>query len=173
MNKKVNFIKIKKPIIILDIYDCNSDKLNIWNLFKKEHYLTTNINKSSRCFLACWGDIPVAFYAVISMPSGTIKNAWRGHRLVVLSDYQGLGIGNRLSEWVAELLLAEGKRFFAKTANIKLGEYRNNSIKWKMTNKNKKKRKSAELKNNYNNLINTSILEKRVCYSHEYIGAEI
>lgn len=166
----MNIKKICRPKIQLKIYDCNSCKEDIWNLFKREHYLTSNLNKSSRCFLACWGKKPVAFYAVISMPCGSVKNAWRGHRLVVLSDYQGLGIGNKFSEWVASKLKSEGKRFFAKTANIKLGEYRNKSQKWKPTNKNMKTRKSSELSYNYNNLININLLEKRICYSHEYIG---
>lgn len=161
---------LKKPSINLEIFDCSSLKENVWDLFKQHHYLTSKLNKSSRCFLACWKKNPVAFYAVLPMPSGTIKNAWRGHRLVVLSDYQGLGIGNKFSEWVADLLLKENKRFFCKTANIKLGEYRNKSKKWKPTSKNKKSRKSTELKYNYNNLINKNILEKRLCYSHEYIG---
>jgi GNAT superfamily N-acetyltransferase len=161
---------IKKPKINIEIFDCSSEKESVWNIFKNHHYLTSNLNKSSRCFLACWNKVPVGFYAVLAMPSGTLKNAWRGHRLVVLSDYQGLGIGNRLSEWVANKLISEGKRFFAKTANIKLGEYRNKSSNWKKTSKNKKTRKNSELKNNYNNLINNNIFEKRVCYSHEYIG---
>lgn len=104
------------------------------------------------------------------MPCGSIKNAWRGHRLVVLSDYQGLGIGNRLSEYVAQILLDDDKRFFAKTANIKLGKYRDNSPIWKPTSKNRKYRKASELTGNYNNLIDTSLLQKRLCYSHEYIG---
>ena len=161
---------IKRPKIKIEIHDCGSDKQRIWDLFKHHHYLTSNLNKSSRCFLATWNGVAVGFYAVLAMPHGTIKNAWRGHRLVVLADYQGLGIGNRLAEWVADRLLSEGKRFFAKTANIKLGEYRNNSPKWKPTNKNKKTRKASELKDNYNNLIDKSLLEKRLCYSHEFIG---
>jgi hypothetical protein len=159
-----------KPEIKIEIFDCSLEKDKMWSLFKRHHYLTSNLNKSSRCFLACWNNVPVGFYAVLSMPSGTLKNAWRGHRLVVLSDYQGLGIGNRLSEWVGNLLLSEGKRFFCKTANMKLGEYRNKSPKWKPTSKNKKPRKSQEVSKNYNNLVDFSFLEKRICYSHEYIG---
>jgi len=166
----MNIKYLKKPNIKLEIFDCSSCKEKIWDLFKQHHYLTSDLNKSSRCFLACWKNIPVAFYAVLAMPSGTIKNAWRGHRLVVLSDYQGLGIGNKFCEWVADSLVKENKRFFCKTANIKLGEYRNRSKKWRPTSKNKKSRKSSELKYNYNNLINRNILEKRICYSHEYIG---
>jgi GNAT superfamily N-acetyltransferase len=163
---------IDKPVIKLDIFDCNGRKLDVWEGFKAHHYLTGGLNKSSRCFMACWNDAPVGFYAVLPMPCGSIKNAWRGHRLVVISDYQGLGIGNRLSEWVAELLTSEGKRFFAKTANVKLGRYRDKSDRWRGTSKNGRVRKATELSGNYNNLINKDLLEKRVCFSHEYVGGQ-
>ena len=165
-------INILKPKIEIEIFDCSSEKEKVWNIFKNHHYLSQSLNKSSRCFLACWNGVPVGFQAVLPMPCGTLKNAWRGHRCVVLADYQGLGIGNRLSEWAGETLLKEGKRYFSKTANIKMGRYRDSSLKWKPTNKNKKNRKSAELKDNYNNLINKTLLEKRLCYSHEYIGTK-
>lgn len=170
MTDNITIKRIEKPTIKLQIYDCNSDKDLVWEIFKPHHYLTAKLNKSAHCFLAYWNDVPVAFNSILTMPSGTLKNAWREHRLVVLSDYQGLGIGNRLSEWVGELLIQQGKRFFSKTANIKLGEYRSKSDKWKATSKNKKVRKTSEIIKNYNNLVDTSIFSKRLCYSHEYIG---
>ena len=99
--------------------------------------------------------------------------AWREHRLVVLSDYQGMGIGNAMSECVGEILLSEGKRFFSKTANSKLGESRGQRKQWKPTSKNKKARKDhvKSTRSNYNNMVNTK-LSLRVCYSHEYIGGK-
>jgi GNAT superfamily N-acetyltransferase len=163
--------QIKRPEIRIDVFECpTSEKARIWNLFKKEHYLTSDINKAARCFVACWEGVPVGFSAVLAMPSGTVKNAWRGHRLVVLSDYQGLGIGNRLSEWVAQRLIDDGKRFFSKTANIKLGLYRDNSPRWKKTTKHKKKLSPKDMKNDNKALINTAIYIKRVCFTHEYVG---
>jgi len=171
MEIMVTFKPIIKPTIKIEILDCSSKKVEVWNLFKRQHYLTGNLNKSSRCFLACWNGIPVGFYAVLAMPCGSIKRAWRGHRLVVLADYQGLGIGNRLAEWVAQTLVSEDKRFFAKTANIKLGEYRNNSPKWRPTSKNMIRRKDhlKSKRNNYNNIVNKDLC-MRICYSHEYVN---
>ena len=107
---------------------------------------------------------------MLTMPSGTLKNAWRGHRLVILSDFQGLGIGNTLSETVSEILVREGKRVFSKTANRKLGEYRNNSPKWKATSKNGKRRLDVlNTMGGYEKKVN-ELLVKRLCYSHEYVG---
>lgn len=113
--------------------------------------------------------MPIAFNAVLPLPSGTLKNAYRGHRLVVLPDYQGLGVGNTLSEFVGESLIADDKRYFCKTANIKLGEYRNKSILWRATSCNMKRRDEKDYKDDS---INSGDLANRVCYAHEYIGGE-
>jgi len=161
---------IRKPEIKIEIFDCSTSKIPVWNLFKHHHYLTANLNKSARCFLACWNGTPVAFESVLALPSGTLKNAWREHRLVVLSDYQGLGIGNRLSEWVGDLLRSEGKRFFSKTANIKLGLYRDSSPKWRKTSKHKKKLYNKDIVNDVKALFNAEMYLRRVCFAHEYIG---
>ncbi len=161
----------KRPTIKLEVYELPKDiKERYWKLFKKHHYLGESLNKAARCWVAyLWGN-PVAFNSVLAMPCGSLKNAWREHRLVVLSDYQGMGIGNRMSECAGEILNLEGKRFFSKTANIKLGEYRNKSSLWRGTSKNGKARPdNFGIKNNYNNIVKKSLC-LRVCYSHEYTG---
>jgi GNAT superfamily N-acetyltransferase len=166
----VKFKKIYKPPILIEIFDCNSKKQKTWELFKREHYLTADINKAARCFVACWDKKPVGFYAIIPLPSGTLKRAWRGHRLVVLSDYQGLGIGNRLAEWVGEVLIGENKRLFVKTANIKLGMYRDNSSKWRKTAKHRKQLSRGGCDNK--KMINREMYLRRICFTHEYIGTK-
>lgn len=165
-------IEIRKPQIKIEIFDCNSEKEAVWSMFGQHHYLTAKLNKSARCYLACWNCVPVGFSSVLAMPSGTVKNAWREHRLVILPDYQGLGIGNRLSEYVAEILINDGKKFFSKTANVKLGEYREKSPKWRPTSKNKKRLSPKDMKNDSKALINKEIYTKRICYTHEYIGED-
>ena len=68
------------------------------------------------------------------------------------------------------ILTGEEKRFFSKTANIKLGEARSQRKVWRPTSKNKKARPdNIGRKKNYNNMVKES-LSMRVCYSHEYIG---
>ena len=64
---------------------------------------------------------------MLALPSGTLKNAY-GHRLVVLADFSGMGIGTNLSECIGEIMLSK-ERFYSKTVNPKLGEYRNRSSK--------------------------------------------
>tara|TARA_R100001510_G_scaffold28833_1_gene25506 strand:+ start:716 stop:1216 length:501 start_codon:yes stop_codon:yes gene_type:complete len=161
----------KRPTIQLEVYEVPKKyKERYWNLFKKHHYLGDSLNKAARCWVAYLWNNPVAFNSVLAMPSGSLKNAWREHRLVVLSDYQGMGIGNNISECVGKILVDEGKRFFSKTANIKLGEARSQRKSWKPTSKNKKARPdNIGRQKNYNNMVKES-LSMRVCYSHEYIG---
>lgn len=160
---------LRRPEIKVDVIPCS---VSAWSMFGDHHYLSGDINRGAYCWLAVWNNEPVGFTSVVALPSGSIKNAWRGHRTVVLPDFQGLGIGVRLSDAVAEMHIQEGKRFFSKTAHPRLGEYRQNSPKWRATSKNGIKRSDyngdrAESK--YSRIL----LEKhkhRVCYSHEYIG---
>ena len=147
------------------------EKRLAWGLFKQHHYLTHSLNIASDCFLAYWENNLVGFYGVLRHPSGSIKNAYRGSRLVILPDFQGMGIGTRLCETVAQYYINRGFRFFAKTANKKLGKYRDESSKWKPTTKNHMGRKDVfgSTKSSYNNIIRRDIA-LRVCYSREYIG---
>lgn len=136
-------------------------------MFSQHHYLDSNVNKAARFYVGVWNGTVVAFGAAITMPSGTIKNAWRGHRTVVLPDFQGMGIGVRFSDMIAQIHLNEGHRYFSRTAHPRMGEYREKSPLWKPTSKNKKLRTDVKHTNVYNNHFADN---KRVCYSHEYIG---
>jgi|TARA_R110000796_G_scaffold88545_7_gene190454 GNAT superfamily N-acetyltransferase len=136
-------------------------------LFKDHHYLSGNLPPASRKYVATWNGNVVGFVATMTMPSGTMKNAWRESRLVVLPDYQGLGIGMRLSNAVAELHLADGKRYFSRTAHPRMGFYREGSDLWRPTSKNRKLRKDIT----HDNVFKGHYADnKRVCFSHEYMG---
>ena len=156
-----------RPKIIIELQRCDT---RLWKYFSNHHYLSGDINKSSRCWVATWEGRPVGFASVLAQPSGSMKNAFRGHRTVVLPDFQGIGIGPRISDAIGDIMLSEGKRYFSKTANIRLGEYREKSNLWRPTSKNKKDRKdycfhrkTKESKHKMKHVF-------RVCYSHEYIG---
>ena len=157
----------ERPDIIIEVVPCGREA---WDVFRHHHYLDHNLNKSSRCWIALWNGIPVGFTSVLAFPSGNWDNGWREHRTVVLPDYQGLGIGNRISEALGEMVLSWGGRFFSKTSHPRMGMYRNNSIKWRGTSKNNmarkdyahgRKTKESGYKHRHMN---------RICYSHEYIG---
>ena len=98
----------------------------------------------------------------------------------MLPDYQGLGIGNKISEYLAELYISQGYRYFAKTANPRMGEHRQKSDLWRATSSNlKQSRKDIDnihLKprplGRHTSENSIRMFMKRVCYSHEYIGNE-
>lgn len=141
-----------------------------WNIFKKHHYLTEDVSKSCKFFLFEWNGKPIAINAVIPQPSGHFKNGVRESRIVVLPDYQGLGIGYKISEFTAAIYKQSGYRYFTKTVHPALGKYRN-KIKniWKGTSKNGKK---PEAQNGMGSMKGWNVLV-RTSFCHEYIGEKI
>lgn len=164
---------LRRPDIEVEVLPCG---VEAWSMFRDHHYLTGDINKSARCWLAVWRGQPVGFSSVIALPSGSLKNAWRGHRTVVLPDFQGLGIGVRLSDTMGEIHLSEGKRYFSKTAHPRLGMYRENSPKWKSTSKNKiggRKDYIKRIEQGKKLKFSKDLMMRhadRDCFSHEYVG---
>ncbi len=168
LTKSFQQVIVRRPPIELEIMPCSTE---IWPLFKEHHYLDGSVNKSSRCWIASWRDVPIGFASALAFPNRNFKNAWREHRTVVLPDFQGLGIGVRLSDAVAQMMLDEGCRYFSKTSHPRMGEYREKSPLWKPTSKNRKARSDytkfkGVTKEDGHKMRHVS----RICYSHEYTG---
>ena len=148
------------------------DGYKIWPFFAEHHYLSKTF-KGHRAFLATIDDDPVAFSSIMRYPSGSVQNAWREHRTVVIPQFQGLGLGARMSDWTAHhvcAILTEGQgRYFSKTVHPRLGEYRDASPLWKPTSKNRKTRTENEAAAVYRD----HYVVTRRSYSHEYIGHKI
>lgn len=177
----------QKSNIVLKVSQCAKQ---IWSMFAKYHYLSSKLNKSADCYLISWNDKIVAFASILPMPGKLSENDVRKkvteHRMVVLPDYQGLGIGNKMSEYFGELYLSQGYRYYAKTANPRMGEHRQKSNLWKATSTNLIQNKKVEditIEDLHKVMAHSKIgrvtTEKsallyltRLCYSHEYIGNE-
>jgi GNAT superfamily N-acetyltransferase len=158
---------LRRPTIHIELLPC---KASAWSVFRNHHYLDANINPSARCWLAVWDGVVVGFASCLAFPSGNWKNGWREHRTVVLPDFQGLGIGTRISDAVGEIILSEGGRYFSKTSNHRMGDYRNRSAKWRATSKNNRDRKDYASGRNTKESGHSWRHINRVCYSHEYLG---
>lgn len=164
---------LQRPEIKLEILPCSTEA---WSIFRHHHYLTSDLNRSSRCWIAVWEGTLVGFTAVITLPSGSLKNAWKGHRTVILPDFQGLGIGVRMSDAIGEIFVKNGWRYFSKTAHVRLGEYRNNNECWRPTTHNMENRSrqyKKSIKDKENTFYSKKLMEKhsdRICYCHEYLG---
>jgi hypothetical protein len=131
-----------------------------WQLFKPHHYLSSELNKAAKCFVAfvierveavegvkeVEGELlfdsstvltsstrrcPAAFTAVIHRPDPA-GGYWAEHRTVCLPDFQGVGIGNALSEFVASLFVATGKRYCSRTSHPAMIRHRARSKLWRM-----------------------------------------
>jgi ABC-type lipoprotein export system ATPase subunit len=120
---------LQRPKIELKIYEEGIEK---WELFRKYHYLNTSIHKGAKCFVGYVWDIPVVFGSYLTFPHPKIKKTKRGHRTVVLPDFQGLGIGNKMSDFVAKYCINKGFRYFSTTSQPSMIYYRNKSKNWKI-----------------------------------------
>jgi len=117
---------LRQPKIELSIFRC---RYETWNLFKQHHYLTEDLNLASKCFVVNMNDKPICFIAVLPMPSGNIQNAFRISRLVVLPDFQGLGIGLKILNYLGSLYKTDNKKLYIKTANPSLFKGMENNLK--------------------------------------------
>lgn len=143
-----------------------------WGVFGRYHYLSSKFNKAATCYIASIKNKPVAMTCFLAHPSGTIKDAWRGHRTIVLPEFQGMGIGNSISEAIAGHITKSGARFFSKTSHPSMGEHREKSKLWKPTSKNKKARLDYRQDRKTKEDGHKMSHAKRVCYSHEFIGGQ-
>ena len=112
----------------------------------------------------------MGFCAVLTSPSGTMKDAKHIHRLVILPDFQGLRIGTKWLEAMCELYLKQGFRVYIRTAHEKLGNHMERSPLWRDTPRNGKKGaiSNGEIngKNQNMNIVNSER------YSFEYVGKD-
>ncbi len=104
----------RRPEIRLDVVRVH---YSAWVLFEKYHYLTPTVHRSARCFMGVWKGRPVVFAAVMAFPHMRVKTGWRGHRIVCLPDYQGVGIGGVMADFCGALLRGLGKRFYIRTSH--------------------------------------------------------
>jgi len=117
----------RRPEIRLEIARVHR---RVWELFEHHHYLDTHLHKAAKCFLGMIEGRPVVFSAALH--SVGKKSYWREHRTVCLPDFQGVGIGNVMSEFVASLFKATGKDYGSTTSNPAMIRHRARSPLWKM-----------------------------------------
>lgn len=131
----------RPPTVRLELRTCSDFTVarNLWHAsFKQHHYMSTQLQTS------CTADVLreagtgalVGFCATLTQPMSTTQlNGHfmrREHRVVIDPNWQGFGIGPRLSNlsastWVATTEPKTGKpfRYMCKTAHPRFGAYRN------------------------------------------------
>ncbi len=83
-----------------------------WEIFAPFHYMTATINAACRCFGLWMNGTLAGFAAMLHRPqSSRYKPIIGGSRIVVLPDFQGLGLAFVLAEAIGSALLALDFRF--------------------------------------------------------------
>ncbi|HEY4721261.1 MAG TPA: GNAT family N-acetyltransferase [Anaerolineae bacterium] len=154
---------LRRPKIKLQIERVH---YSAWKLFSKHHYLDHDLNRSAQCFVAFVEDMPVAFCGVLSFPHAT-RPGWRCSRLVTLPDYQGVGIGNVLLDFVADKFARTGKPFFITTSHPAFSRSLAKSGSWRMG------RNSSRTSNagSRSTKMYATLANRRLTCGFEYVGA--
>ena len=171
VTKSLTTRRLERQPINIEINPCST---KAWKFFKDFHYLTSEINKASFCWIMHIENKLVGFVSVLTLPGiKGFPKAYREHRLVIHPDFQGLGLGKLLTEYIGQVFLDKNIAYYCKTAHSKLGEYRQKSSKWVATSTNLKKltKDKQYLTEKTNKFMKLNKRQaKRICYCHRYIG---
>ena len=125
---------VQRPRINLEVFRTTPEA---WHRggFSHAHYLTGELHRGAKCFGVEVGGEPAVFVAVLPFPHAK-RPDWREHRTVCLPDFQGVGIGNAASEFVASLFMATGRPYFSATSHPSMIRHRaRRADLWRMTRK--------------------------------------
>ena len=157
-----------KPIINLTVKRVEA---SAWHSlgFDKHHYLTSDLNKSCKCFVFFWNEEPCVFIGLLNSPRKGHPEGMSISRIVVLPDFQGIGLGKMAIEFICGIATNNGHTVTIKTIHENFGKYLTNSPKWKPTSYNGKIRKDKKKfeEGKYNNRL------MRASYCFKYIGEAI
>lgn len=156
--------RLPKRRFELSIYETRA-KEYVWKIFRQHHYLSKELNVASRVFIAYLNEEIVGMIAILPLPSGTVSNAYRVHRLVILPDYQGLGLGTKILNYFANLFAKQDYNFYIRTTHKKLYNCLKKNKNWQESSSSG--RKSSE---NGGKLKNTWKVDDRTPYSFKYVG---
>lgn len=152
-----------------------TDSKDLWRIFRSHHYLSGDFNKAAKFYLVYWDGLLVGMASVLTMPSGTVKYAYRQHRLVVLPDYQGLGIGTKVNDFLANYYVEHGYKYFIRTTHVRIKSHLSKAIGWKETTTSNSlrsfRRINANIQKQEKGLAHTGITgDRRIAASFEYLG---
>jgi len=156
--EKHECLRRERPKIELSIFRC---RYETWNLFKQHHYLTDDLNKASINYVVLWNDKPMAFFGILPFPGVGDEKTRRVSRMVILPDFQGLGLGKHLLNYISSLYFSNNNQMFIRTMNPALGISLSKDKNWIAT--------SGNLRIPAQDSSGRKIIE-RPSYSYKYIG---
>jgi ABC-type ATPase with predicted acetyltransferase domain len=150
---------LQRPAFEFRIYDCN-EKSKHWKVFSRYHYLSHSHNNVAKVYVATINDEIAGFCSVLHFPHPKVKDIKRIHRLVVLPDYQGCGLGSMMLKHVCELYPKNRMRLVTSQPALIFGLKKSDS--WKLL------RKGRTSKSDGMKSIKGTTAEKRITTSWEY-----
>ena len=137
-----------------------------WKIFKEYHYLSSEHNKSAHKYIAEINNEIVAWCSVLHFPHPKVKNMKKIHRIVVLPDYQGIGVGNIMLNELSKMYKEDKFRVTITTSTPVFINSLQNSKEWIMTKK--------PSRNTYSDTtmkaMTKTISHNRLTANFEYIG---
>lgn len=160
-------LKKNKPECKLEIFETKA-KQHYWRIFGKYHYLSHEHNNAARTFVATLNGELCAFTSLLYFAHPKVKNVMRVHRAVVLPDFQGVGIGTAVLNYIAQYITQGGRRVTICTSNPAMICTLKKSPLWRAT------RLSRESSGSVNGLIQNKHIKgstscARITASFEYI----
>lgn len=159
--------RLRRPELRLKIQRVHH---SAWRIFRGHHYLSADINTASHCYVGMINDEPVCFTAVIYQPhkkqggDPNMPDIYREHRTVVLPDYQGIGIGNKMSDRIAQHYKSMGHRYRSVTSHPAFFFSRMHNPNWVLT------RAPGRVPPRGGNSTITGQSSSRVTAAFEYVG---
>lgn len=94
--------------------------------------MNTDIASASVCYGLYDKENIIGFCAVLHQPHGVVKNLKRCSRLVILPDYQGIGLETRFLNVIADYYKNKGYRFSIVTSAKNMISALNKNDKWRI-----------------------------------------
>jgi GNAT superfamily N-acetyltransferase len=146
----------------------------MWEIFRKYHYLNTDLNPACRQFVGVINGEIVCHTGVIPTPMQ--KNSRRLHRSVVLPDYQGIGIGMNFKNAVCDYIRHSGYDGIIWSVTTTPAQYHAQvkSPKWKLVRYGRASRhvSSKLLRTDMRQRIARNSSASRITYAFVYVGDE-
>jgi hypothetical protein len=117
----------RRPEIAVEIRSVNKD---VWPIFSRYHYLSSRLAPQAVCLSGFIAGQCVAFTSAKRFVHPIAKNLYQEHRTVVLPDYQGLGLGAILSDWLGAALWRRGWRLHVTIGHPAVIAYKGRSPRW-------------------------------------------
>ena len=158
----------QSPTITLQVARVRS---SAWELFRHHHYLDTTLNTSALCFVAFWKDTAVAFVAALGFPHKQVPG-YRLHRLVCLPDFQGVGIGVALADFISSVLRVKSPNVFRTAAHPAVITHCAKSTLWRMVKSPRLRGQSTRHEQNWDRKDSTTMKRatNRMTAGFKYVG---